>query len=838
LVIFGAALVTPWRLPRPKLVRIGTISLVALGGVALLWQARPFITRGFAIRWTKDATARSHLASNLDLTIASYAFLGVPPSYRPGVADPRFECSLRRHGREVIASPLQSALRESPIVVQGELPASPTSVTTAQFTLEPGRQYLLSLGFRSPPRQALLVLIGSVLVRSYNLPETEIPSGNGGAFSLRDTFPLRTVLDQPEKVMLELHVPDWSLPANASVEPAAFTLQAVDTARLPVRLESLLPLRCTVEAGEDGCYLETCRRYLPGYQATVNGRPVRTVRSPGGQVMLLVPRGHSEVELRYTGAPVVRITFWVSVIAWLGFFTWAAGRSVGFAWALKLQAVFRLYLPFLAWCKQRRWQLLGAATAVIIGASAWHLRSAYLRAVGPIRITLLLPSDQPGRRQPVLTTGRAGAGTIVFLEYYDEDHVRVGAEIWGKLYESDPLPVDYWQEQEIVVSSSAHYPLDHPRVRALNPLTLARRRGELRVELNGRTALLVPRPAFESTLSEVTVGETRIGGSNTDARFTGTILKIERLPLAPALVLSPPQSVSLKVRFPADREGSSEPLLAVGPAGREGLCYVSYLDRDRLRFGFVSAGGVKTESPVLPLAAGQEEKLTVSFGRQNASEPATAMNLEFRGRHLFDAHLPGILGQPFEITAGLNTAGFPEVEARFTGPILALMPVSSETSSSRPEQTLGSVCLTVFFPKDKTGLQEPLVVTGRAGAGDFAYVVYADDQHVRFGFDHWAVGGAVSEPILIDYDSPQVIEIGMGSLYPKETEAKTGDSMPPPRLRRTIRLNGRIVFKADLPCYPSDTSDITIGHNRIGGSTCGPEFTGIIDSVEHAGLPH
>ncbi|MDD2762722.1 MAG: hypothetical protein PHE83_01975 [Opitutaceae bacterium] len=839
LVIFGAALVTPCRLPRTKPARSGMIFLVALGVAALFWQARPFIVRGFATRWEKEATTRSHLASNIDLTIASYAFLGVPPSYRRSVIDPRFEFALQKHGKEIIAAPMQGALMEASVVAQGELPASPAGVATAQFTLEPHRQYLLSLAFRTPPRQVVLILGGTALARLYSLPDADEPSGTGAAPSHRYTFPLWTALEQPEKVTLELHVPDWAPSSGASVEPAGFILQAVDTARLPVRVESLLPLRCTVETDEDGCYVETCRRYLPGYRATVNGRPVRPIRSPAGQVMLPVPRGKSEVELSYAGTPAVRVTFWLNAIAWLGFFIWAAGHATGFSCAENLRPLIRAWTPLLVWLKRHRWWLLGTAAVIAAGASVWHFRSAYLQAIGPVRITLLLPRDQPGRRQPVLATGRTGAGTIVFLEYHDEQHVRVGAEIWGKLYESDPLPVDYWQEQEIVVSSSALYPLDHPRVRALSPLTLARRRGELRVELNGRTALLVPRPAFESRITEVTIGETRIGGSNTDARFSGTILKVGRLPPAPALVLFPPQSVNLKLCFPADREGLSEPLLSLGPAGRDGLYYVSYLSRDRLRFGFVATDGTKTESPVLPFAAGREEVLTVGISRQTAGSPALAADLEFRGRHLFDLKLPAILDQPFEITAGFNASGLPGIEARFTGPTLAVVPPAA-AFDSRPAQTFGPIRLTVFFPQDKTGQQEPLVVTGRPGAGDFAYVIYADARHVRFGFDHWAVGGAVSEPIPIDYDSPQELEISMGSLYPATLDADGWNGLSTEtrqrcQLHRTIRLNGRIVFQADLPCYPADTAGITVGHNRIGGSTCGPEFSGIIYSEERRG---
>ena len=131
-------------------------------------------------------------------------------------------------------------------------------------------------------------------------------------------------------------------------------------------------------------------------------------------------------------------------------------------------------------------------------------------------------------------------------------------------------------------------------------------------------------------------------------------------------------------------------------------------------------------------------------------------------------------------------------------------------------------------------------MTGRAGAGDFAYVTYVDEHHVRFGLDHWGVAGATSEPIEIDYTTPHEIEISLGSLYPAETTAK--DSQPNPEFKRRkaemeIRLDGRVVLRAALPAHPSTAGEITVGANQIGGSNCDPVFTGEIHSVQRLGWP-
>lgn len=844
LTVFGAALVLPAALaPGPR----GRRLLGALLALALAWsgwEGAKFISRGHAMRWDADASRRSHLASNLDLTVTSYAFFQVPPTFVNGVMDPLFEFSLVKSGRQEIDSPLKAALAQAPVVARGDIfqhagPSGPAVQVSAQkLVLEPGKRYLLAFDFLAEPFKGTIEIVGPALSRHYALPAAGGPAGFGMGAGHRHVIPLRTSLATPETVEVRLALtppPPETLPEKI----ASFTLQAVDPAALPVRIESLLPLRCTVESPETGCFLVTPRSYLPGYEALVNGRTVRPIRAPDGQLMLPVEQGHNVIELRYVGAGIVHFAFWLSVVSWLGFVVWAGGRLAGFSWwALFGRSAARIGR---AWQRLRRyrWWMLGAAVAAGGAALAVERSTAYLGSFGPVHLRVLLPPKQLGRQQPLLVTGKTGAGANVFLAYVDENHVSVGADIWGSLYQSDPLPVDYFQEQDLVINSSALYPLDHPRVKALPPSLRDQLRQDFRVELNGRIALAVPRLAFESTVNQVTVGETRIGGSLTQTRFSGEILKVERLPVPRPLVLSRNQDLQLHLRFPTDRGGSTETLVSVGPDGEDGTCSVTYHGNGWVLFAFRQPDGSIVESAEAALDPSADHDLTFAVGQVPGGLPKTAVEWKLDGRHLLGPAKLDPPTHPWPMLAGLARQAVPGVDVRFTGPRLLASTVA-KPGTVLSTATFGPRLLVLTFPRNKGGRAEPLLTTGRTGKGDFAYVTYLNDGHVRFGLDHWGVGGASSDPIAIDYRVPHEIEVRLGSLYPDEKDPAWSSAAPAERTRlkstMEILLDGKSVLTGAFAAYPSALAEITPGLNRIEGSSCDPAFSGEIHSVEVLGL--
>ena len=101
------------------------------------------------------------------------------------------------------------------------------------------------------------------------------------------------------------------------------TLSHYDPMRSPVRIVSWIPYRAEVEMEKPG-FLETPRVLLPGYVATVNGRPVKGQDSPQHLAMVPLASGRHIVELRFVGSTRLWTAWWLSAIAWAGLLGWSA----------------------------------------------------------------------------------------------------------------------------------------------------------------------------------------------------------------------------------------------------------------------------------------------------------------------------------------------------------------------------------------------------------------------------------------------------------------------------------------------------------------------------------
>jgi hypothetical protein len=100
-----------------------------------------------------------------------------------------------------------------------------------------------------------------------------------------------------------------------------------------------------------------------------------------------------------------------------------------------------------------------------------------------------------------------------------------------------------------------------------------------------------------------------------------------------------------------------------------------------------------------------------------------------------------------------------------------------------------------------------------------------------FGFDHWGIGGIVSQPVSVDLWKPHRLRISMGSLYP------AGEEMGAWRTKVQVLLDEAVVLNGEWACHPSTRPEVRVGQNAIGGSTCGPRFSGQIQRLERVARP-
>jgi len=163
-------------------------------------------------------------------------------------------------------------------------------------------------------------------------------------------------------------------------------------------------------------------------------------------------------------------------------------------------------------------------------------RQSYLRAVGPIQVEFKLPYNKLGANEPLLATGQVGAGVIVFVTCLDGTHVRLSADVWGRLYQSGPVELDFSRVHSLVVAGSALFPANHPSVASLTPEEVKHLRADFRAEIDGVTILHEPTYAYETTQAQTLAGRSEFGSLNVP-EFSGEIMGVIRLPIPRCILL-------------------------------------------------------------------------------------------------------------------------------------------------------------------------------------------------------------------------------------------------------------------------------------------------------------
>ncbi len=508
----------------------------------------------------------------------------------------------------------------------------------------------------------------------------------------------------------------------------------------------------------------------------------------------------------------------IAGLAWVVLMAWILGRLAGLRWTSLFGLMTRPLRRPAAWVWRHRGWVSLVTVAAAAGAYGLRQRVLYLRAVGPSRLRLVFPSDQLGRQEPLLCTGRTGAGSMVYVRYADKRHVQLGADIWGSLYISDPIAIRYSEAQDIVINSSGLYPIDHPKMKPWDPETLQRLRNDFFVSIGGRTVLSQNRTAFDSKVSEVAVGENRIKSSFTVPRFTGRILSEQRLSFVRELSVAGGQTLRIHFRLDPD-DPADQPLLSLGHGSSLGLCFARPLSGKFLRLCYRMPDGTVTESAQLPDSGDGAHDLELVPGYVDSPAPSAGVMMTMDG---IRASAPKGLVPYANCSAilGLDPSAPPGAGQFFGGTKLnAELGAAQEAPPSAAP--LRSLLLVVKFPAEQTG-SEPIVSSGAIGAADFLYVTYLAGNRLQFGFDHWGAGGAAGAPVSFDPGHLHRLEVETGSVSPSGS-MQTG----PVR----VKLDGVTVLDAVSANHPHSKAQIYLGSNPIGGSTCGPVFHGeILDS--------
>jgi hypothetical protein len=323
------AFVMAWRRRRPVGLLAREVAMYLLIA-ACLWsglEAKKFLGRGFQVALSAKDSRRLILRRNVVLSVYSSAMQGrLSRYYSSGTQSPEMQLHLLDPVTLKVTRDNTDALLRSP----GRAPALLGFISTdygaelqQPLELPPGR-YVLQFSFKDPMSHGTLRLLGSRSVqREYPLPNSGSERAFGSGPGQTSDLTLLIAGNAPEIIRVQFFnttgrmITDWF--ADLRVIPYA-------SSALPLRLTSLIPYRVDINRGLGG-WLETTRIFVPGYRATVNGREAELKTSPDGLVMVRVPPGHAEMELRYLGPPLLRVAFWTSLGSWLSLpFFWMAAR--------------------------------------------------------------------------------------------------------------------------------------------------------------------------------------------------------------------------------------------------------------------------------------------------------------------------------------------------------------------------------------------------------------------------------------------------------------------------------------------------------------------------------
>lgn len=321
LIVLGLHLTLTGELLTAQLNRTILVTLA----LAVAWSVREAGSFQRTARERAAANAHSDLWAHSEnvtpMRHAYHLFGKQPATMSHGVMDPQMESRLLD---PISQQPLAPAatVPDTAQMFTGTVDANPGILNLhPALTLAPGKRYALTLAFLEKDYTGILQITGPKFFREYALPASGNPRAFGTGPEASRVIPLWTSGSEPVEVRLRFVPTKAGLRTETFSPFARFHLQIVDTAHPGIALESLIPYRAVVHSFR-AALLETPRMAVPGYVATVNGKPAAVQKTPEGFVAVPVPAGDSTVEVRFVGTQLLRTAFWLSAFSWLGAIVW------------------------------------------------------------------------------------------------------------------------------------------------------------------------------------------------------------------------------------------------------------------------------------------------------------------------------------------------------------------------------------------------------------------------------------------------------------------------------------------------------------------------------------
>lgn len=279
--------------------------------------------------------------------------------------------------------------------------------------------------------------------------------------------------------------------------------------------------------------------------------------------------------------------------------------------------------------------------------------------------------------------------------------------------------------------------------------------------------------------------------------------------------------VEAVVKFPHGTPGTVEPLLVAGGGDELDALLVRYAEAGRGRIVYIHLGQGTVESDDFDLQEGNARWLKIQMGTlyppawhpwYDALPPGMArarnhVSVEIDGETILNRDVACYEASANQVHLG-RRGGFPIGGERFGGEIARVKGLKADATWLKTLQGEdGRFQLELQLPQDRYGAEEPLVFTGRRGAGDLVSVTYVRPGIVRFSAYHDGLPAPESSPDLVwNYRETLQVTISLDSLQSGSNPRPTG-----PGGGVTVEADGRVVLTRTLPAHPAKPTEVYVG---------------------------
>jgi hypothetical protein len=528
LAIFAA--LSPKPRPNPPSERRAAMMAIAFA-IGLGWtvsEAQAFFPAREKGVVDPKVSERLFRPENVSLTRVSYMYFGFYPGYfSHSPMDPFLETRLIDVRTMAVLADGSTMINggRSPGSFKVELTENARGEIEPEIPIKAGETSVLRFDFHGRELEGVLQLSGRTLFRQYRLPQSGAARSFGSGPANGHVISVQNTGTEPDSVRIGF-TPDpgqdagWPKAGNF----AGLSVEPQSTGGHMVELRSLIPFHAVARTDRP-TLLETPKVFLPDYRARVNGNTVAVVRTGEGLVGVPLGSGWSDVVVDYPGPPILRVAFGTSGLAWLvlavGAIVMPRADPTGdrlrlwFASEKRVRRMVRV-MPFLS---------LSCALLALCALWTWPRLNTHKE--GAIRLVLKLPVGGLHKSEPLVTTGRTGAGDVIYINYLGDDRISVGHDWWGNgAAVSKPFVVDFLVPQIVEVSmrslSTQKHSGQSPRPSA--PAAVL-------VKWNGREVLNDDAGSYPPGPEDTEIGANLIGASTCVPEFSGVIM--ESVPIEP-----------------------------------------------------------------------------------------------------------------------------------------------------------------------------------------------------------------------------------------------------------------------------------------------------------------